>query len=393
MDIRLGVTDPRNSQQQTLFGEPGLRRAGTPVPQDWHPRLSGRLGAPGLRCAGTPVRGTGVHDLPGVAVRRDSDAPGLRCAGTTVRGTGVHDLPGVAMRRDSGAPGLRYAELANTIFPASRCAGTPLRRDYGAWDWRPRFSGRRGTPGLRCAGANKFSGEFLRRSPFSDRSEQRVPPTVSVPRTGRSLLPRLRGRTPPRIRPSWRPGSWKNHPCPPGRRVASAAARSTPISSMREQLLLTGPLSRVASTPRRLCGSMRSRAIVRHLAPQPPGGSSIGAVRLADGDEAASLRTRRSCNETRAHHSFTVIPSRPRCVSRVQELRRALHRSIAAGTRRLAFSGGRRLCSSKCLVKRAVSVIPILDNHLERLGSQTNSACCRRPSAAAEANVGLAEKM
>ena len=123
---------------------------------------------------------------------------------------------------------------------------------------------------------------------------------------------------------------------------------------------------------------MVSRAIVRHLAPPRRGGVSIPAIHVAGSHQAASCRTRPLCQETR-----------PRAA-------------------RLALLRERRLCSSKYLVQRPASGIPVSDLRLERNGSQTNTGLdltipgaaqsvpigplCLLSGLAAQAHVGLARK-
>ena len=341
-------------------------------------------------------------------VRRDFGAPGLRCAGTSAH-TGVNDCLGVC-----GAPGLRYTGSTVHWDPRLswrlRCAGTAVRRDFGA-------------PGLRCTEATSSAASTHRRPGSPHRSEQRAAPAVPVPRTGLLDLAASHGRTPPRARSSSGPGSGGIHPCPSPaalREQLRGYQRRTPAPCPLGAgiLLLTEPPSWVPSTPRRLCGSMLSRAYVDHLAPQRRGNSGGGAVRGAgllrdDRDrraapgrvvENAATRPRdAAANDSRTPHRGRTTNShhlgRRQAAAKPQQARRgdtetattALENTISRLVRAPREPHGERKCQFRIFTCNAPARKPTqLGADGRACGARGGAARLRRPPAA-QANVGPAE--
>ena len=174
----------------------------------------------------------GSSDVPGqvyVGAMRDWHIPVAewqRYVRTPVRRDSGTLAPTVAVappvRRDYGAPGLRYtgAHDCGGVYgaPGLRCAGTTVCRDYGA-------------PGLRCAEASSSTGEGPRRPCFLGQL---------------GVLDRS-GSTPAYLGPAMR-------------EAAQLPTASHRMALGAGTLLLTGPPSRVASTPRRLS----ARCVLEH---------------------------------------------------------------------------------------------------------------------------------
>ena len=125
---------------------------------------------------------------------------------------------------------------------------------------------------------------------------------------------------------------------------------------------MTGPPSRIASTPRRLFGSMRPRAFAGYLIPLRCGCLRIGAIPVAglrrggaDGRvvrDAAAFSGDAALNGSRAPHQGRATRSEHLgCPAPAARAQRAHHRRAW----RLLLLGKRHLCPFECLVTRPAS--------------------------------------
>ena len=356
----------------------------------WHLPVVGVSWFAGVRCAGTSVRRDfGTHWRPRLSWR-------LRCAGTTmhwVHGTlGSTIALASAVRRDFGAPGLR-------------CAGTSVRRDFGA----PRRQVQRRAP----------TGAPV---PRTGRNNVRRPPSRFLGQ-GFSILPRLTAEPP---ESSIFGGSWIRREPPlsiSGRPTRAAArlpaAHPAPCPLGAGILLLTEPPSWVPSTPRRLCGSMLSRAYVDHLEPRRRGNSGSDAIRGAgllrdDRDrraapgrvvENAATRPRdAAANDSRTRHRGRATNShhlgRRQTAAKPQQARRgdtetgitALGNTLSRLLRAPREPHDERKCQFRIFTCNAPARKPTqLGADGRACGARGGAARLRRPPAA-QANVGLVER-
>ncbi len=327
------------------------------------------------------------------------------------------------VRRDFGAPGLRHT-LASTIALASAVRRTSVRRVCGtlvstialASSVRRDF----GAPGLRCTEATSSAASTHGRPGSPHRSEQRAAPAVLVPRTGLLDPAASHGRTPGELDlrrvldpEGTTPAPISGRSTRPAARLPATCPAPRPLGA--RILLLTSSPSWIPSTPRRLCGSMLSRAYVDHLAPRRPGNSGSGAVRgadlLRDGRDrhAAPGRVERNAatrpgdavaNGSRSPHRRHVTNSRHLVSPQAAARRQQAHRDAETATTTLGNAislllavprepHGERKCQFRIFTCNAPTRKPTqLGADGRACGARGGAARLRRPTAA-QANVRL----